>query len=100
MELKIQSLLSRGKHTLSKSLHNHGWSTQNLGLSSRKEITDSKFPRFAHWRRPQNRPLSSRGKHRLTRAWHSRRRRASDQSALPPRRSRDRYRGKMPPGME
>ncbi|GFU71102.1 HTH_Tnp_Tc3_2 domain-containing protein [Trichonephila clavipes] len=62
MELKIQSLLSRENHTLSKSLHSHGWSTLSLGLSRREEITDSKFPHCAHWRSPQNRPLSSRGK--------------------------------------
>ncbi|GFY27312.1 zinc finger protein [Trichonephila clavipes] len=85
MELKIQSLLSRGKHTLSKSLPAHGWSAQNLGLSRREEITVSKSPHCAHWRSPQNRLLSSRGKHRPTLAWHSRMRSASDQSALPPR---------------
>ncbi|GFU74349.1 hypothetical protein TNCV_2094731 [Trichonephila clavipes] len=30
MELKIQSLLLKGNHTLSKFLHAHGWSTQIL----------------------------------------------------------------------
>ncbi|GFU64018.1 hypothetical protein TNCV_245951 [Trichonephila clavipes] len=29
MELKMQSLLSRGNHALAKFLHAHGWSTQN-----------------------------------------------------------------------
>ncbi|GFX91154.1 hypothetical protein TNCV_1245691 [Trichonephila clavipes] len=85
MELKIQSLLSREKHTLSKSLPTHGWNAQNLGLSRREEITDSKYPHCAHWRSPQNRLILSRGKHRLTLALHSRMRSASDQSVLPPR---------------
>ncbi|GFX74924.1 uncharacterized protein TNCV_1844961 [Trichonephila clavipes] len=61
MELKIKSLLSGENHTLSKFLHVHGWSTQNLGLSRREEITVSRYPHCAHGRSPQNRLLSSRG---------------------------------------